>query len=156
MPTCPLAGDATATVCCQLVATDRGQVSALCLLDLTAAFDTVDHQLLLRRLVCQFGLRGIALGWFQSYLSGRSYRVIYAGSTSSVIYIVCSVPQGSVLGGPSVVYNICGRLCGHCGPTQCYPLPSQMTRICTYTVTARTPPRQPLSRQTALSMSADG
>ena len=43
------------------------------------------------------GLRGIALGWFQSYLSGRSYRVIYAGSTSSVIYIVCSVPQGSVI-----------------------------------------------------------
>jgi len=77
-----------------LLATDRGQVSALCLLDLTAAFDTVDHQLLLRHLKCQFGLRGIALGWFQSYLSGRSYRVIYAGSTSSVIYIVCSVPQG--------------------------------------------------------------
>ena len=67
-----------------LHATDRGQVSALCLLDLTAAFDTVDHQLLLRRLECQFGLRGTALGWFQSYLSGRSYRhysVIYAGST---------------------------------------------------------------------------
>ena len=80
-----------------LLATDRGQVSALCLLDLTAAFDTVDHQLLLRRLECQFGLRGISLEWFQSYLSGRSYRVIYAGSTSSVIYIVCSVPQGSVL-----------------------------------------------------------
>ena len=70
-----------------LLATDRGQVSALCLLDLIAAFDTVDHQLLLRRLECQFGLRGIALGWFQSYLSGRSYHVIYAGSNSSVIYI---------------------------------------------------------------------
>ena len=69
-----------------LLATDSGQVSALCLLDLTAAFDTVDHQLLLRRLECQFGLRGIALGWFQSYLSGRSYRVIYAGTTSSVVY----------------------------------------------------------------------
>jgi len=81
-----------------LLATDRGQVSALCLLDLTTAFDTVDHQLLLRRLERQFGLRGIVLGWFQSYLSGRSYHVIYAGSTSSVIYIVCSVPQGSVLG----------------------------------------------------------
>ena len=38
------------------LATDRGQVSALCLLDLTAAFDTVDHQLLLRRLECLFGL----------------------------------------------------------------------------------------------------
>ena len=81
-----------------LLATDRGQVSALCLLDLTAAFDTVDHELLLRRLECQSGLRGIPLMWFRSYLLGRTYRVIYAGSTSSTIYIVCSVPQGSVLG----------------------------------------------------------
>ena len=44
-----------------LLAADRGQVSALCLLDLTAAFDTVDHQLLLLRLERQFGLRGTAL-----------------------------------------------------------------------------------------------
>jgi len=36
--------------------------------------------------------------WFRSYLSGRTYRVVYAGGTSSVVYIVCSVPQGSVLG----------------------------------------------------------
>jgi len=39
-----------------------------------------------------------ALIWFRSYLSGRTYRVVYAGGTSSVVYIVCSVPQGSVLG----------------------------------------------------------
>jgi len=44
-----------------LLAADRGQVSALCLLDLTAAFDTVDHELLLLRLERQFGLRGTAL-----------------------------------------------------------------------------------------------
>jgi len=55
-----------------LLATDRGQVSALCLLDLTAAFDTVDHELLLLRLEHQFGLRGTALMWFHSYLSGRA------------------------------------------------------------------------------------
>ena len=82
-----------------LLAADRGQVSALCLLDLTAAFDTVDHELLLLRLERQFGLRAwTALMWFRSYLSGRTYRVVYAGGTSSVVYIVCSVPQGSVLG----------------------------------------------------------
>ena len=56
-----------------LLAADRGQVSALCLLDLTAAFDIVDHELLLR-LERQFGLRGTALMWlwFRSYLSGRA------------------------------------------------------------------------------------
>ena len=50
-----------------LLAADGGQVSALCLLDLTAAFDTVDHDLLLSR---QFWLRGVVLLWFRSHLSG--------------------------------------------------------------------------------------
>ena len=81
-----------------LLAADGGQVSALCLLDLTAAFDTVDHDLLLSRLERQFGLRGVALLWFRSYLSGRSFKVLYGCSTSSTVYIVCSVPQGPVLG----------------------------------------------------------
>jgi len=47
-----------------LLAADKGQVSALCLLDLTAAFDTVHHELLLLRLERQFGLRGTVLQWF--------------------------------------------------------------------------------------------
>ena len=50
-----------------LLAADSGYVSALCLLDLTAAFDTVDHDLLTLRLERQFGLRGIVLQWFRSY-----------------------------------------------------------------------------------------
>ena len=50
-----------------LLAADTGQVSALCLLDLIAAFDTVDDQLLLHRLDCQFGLRGV-LACFSSYI----------------------------------------------------------------------------------------
>ena len=81
-----------------LLAADGGQVTALCLLDLTAAFDTVDHDLLLLRLERQFGIHGVALQWFRSYLQGRSFRVIYGGSTSTTIHIACSVPQGSVLG----------------------------------------------------------
>ena len=81
-----------------LLAADGGQMSALCLLDLTAAFDTVDHELLLLRLERQFGLPGVVLAWFRSYLSGRTFRVVLSGCTSSIVYIVCSVPQGSVLG----------------------------------------------------------
>ena len=54
-----------------LLAVDQGDVSALCLLDLTAALDTVDHDLLMLRLERQFGLRGVVLQWFSSYLSDR-------------------------------------------------------------------------------------
>jgi len=51
-------------------------VSALCLLDLTAAFDTIDHDLMMLKLERQFGLCGVALDWF------RTYRVIHGGKTS--------------------------------------------------------------------------
>jgi len=81
-----------------LLAADQGQVSALCLLDLTSAFDTVDHTLLLTRLQRGFGVQGGCLAWFASYLSGRSYCVVIDGVVSHVIHITCSVPQGSVLG----------------------------------------------------------
>jgi len=70
----------------------------LCLLDLMAAFDTIDHDLLLLHMEQQFGLRGVVLQWFQSYLSDRSFWIMYCNQTSSPIYIVCSVLQGSVLG----------------------------------------------------------
>ena len=73
-------------------------MSGLCLLDLTASFDTVDHELLLRRLDRSFGVRGQAKQWLISYLTGRSYCVIHGGRTSSVIQVTCFVPQDSVLG----------------------------------------------------------
>ena len=82
-----------------LIAADGGQVTAVSLLDLTAAFDTIDHNLLLLRLVWRhFGIHGIAVQWFRSYMQGRSFRVVYDGSTSTTIHTVCSVPQDSVLG----------------------------------------------------------
>jgi len=81
-----------------LRAADGGQVFALCLLDLTAAFDTADRGLLLLHLECQFGLRGVALQWFRSYLSDRSFRVVFDSSSSFVVHLLCSEPQGSILG----------------------------------------------------------
>ena len=74
-----------------LVAADRGEVSGLCLLDLTAAFDTVDHELLLRQLDRSFGVRGQAKQLLISYLTGKSYCVIHGGKTSSVFQVTCSV-----------------------------------------------------------------
>ena len=50
------------------------------------------------RLERQFGLRGVVLQWFSSYLSGRSFRVVFGGHMSAFVVILCSVPQGSVLG----------------------------------------------------------
>ena len=84
-----------------LLAADNGDVSALCLLDLTAAFDTVDHDLMMLKLERQFGLRGVVLDWSWSYLCGRTYRVesfTVARRRVGLLFTLCSVPQGSVLG----------------------------------------------------------
>ena len=73
------------------------RVTILVLLDLSAAFDTVVHDILLHRLCHRFGVTGHALDWFRSYLASRSERVTVNG-TCSREHITCGVPQGSVLG----------------------------------------------------------
>ena len=81
-----------------LTAMDRGQITLLGMFDLSAAFDTVDHAILLRRLEVSFGIRGVALNWFASYLSGRSQQVSVHGMLALSTLLEYGVPQGSVLG----------------------------------------------------------
>jgi len=68
------------------------------LLELSAAFDTVDHNILLRRLQHTYQLGGVELEWFRSYLVGRRQHRRTSSSTSAPAFITCGVPQGSVLG----------------------------------------------------------
>ena len=77
---------------------DRQEVVLLVMLDLGAAFDTVDISLLLGILSDDFGIGGLALDWFKSYLSSRKQRVIVGGAESENFNLRCGVPQGSCLG----------------------------------------------------------
>ncbi|KAI2645280.1 RNA-directed DNA polymerase from mobile element jockey [Labeo rohita] len=76
---------------------DSGKISVLVLLDLSAAFDTVDHNILLERLENWVGLSGMALSWFRSYLEGRGYYVSIGEHKSKWTSMTCGVPQGSIL-----------------------------------------------------------
>ena len=67
------------------------------LFDLSAAFDTTDHDMLLSRLH-NFSLRGTALSWFRSYLSQRKQSVLTNGVKSKTVTWLCGIPQGSLLG----------------------------------------------------------
>ena len=70
----------------------------LVLLDLSAAFDTIDHGTLLHRLEHYVGFGGTALGWLESYLTDRTQFVLHEGSESKHCKLRFGVPQGSVLG----------------------------------------------------------
>ena len=73
-------------------------VTPLTLLDLSAAFDTIDHTILLRRLGDWFGVSGKALDWFKLYLTDRSQRIKLGSCLFSRSDLSFGVPQGSVLG----------------------------------------------------------
>ncbi len=81
-----------------LFSSDRGCISLLVLLDLSAAFDTIDHNILLNRLENFVGISGSALAWFKSYLSDRHQFVAVNEEVSYRSQVQYGVPQGSVLG----------------------------------------------------------
>ncbi|XP_072571304.1 uncharacterized protein [Paramormyrops kingsleyae] len=81
-----------------LMTADAGSPSILILLDLSAAFDTVDHNILLHRLHTTFGLSNSVYDWFSSFLSGRTEYVALGKAKSDTHIVTCGVPQGSVLG----------------------------------------------------------
>ena len=78
-------------------AIDSRQVTLLALYDVSAAFDTVDHSILLERLERSFGVTGLALAWLQAFLSDRSQVVVFGSSRSPWSPVRYGLPQGSVL-----------------------------------------------------------
>ena len=80
------------------VAMDNRQGTALVLIDFSAAFDIINHNILIQRLRLRYGIVGKALGWLQSYLQNRSQRVVIRDASSNTTCLTSGVPQGSVLG----------------------------------------------------------
>ena len=76
---------------------DKGQIPLSVFLDLSKAFDTLDHSILLTKLNF-YGFSGSALMWFQSYLSHRQQCVDFDGTVSDICTLSTGVPQGSILG----------------------------------------------------------
>ena len=81
-----------------LYAIDQGKAAYLILLDLSAAFDTIDQEKLLEYMKTHLGIGGTVLNWFRSYLCNRKQSVVIDGVSSQQTILQYGVPQGSVLG----------------------------------------------------------
>ena len=90
------------------------QAALLVLLDMSAAFDTIDANILIDTLHNRLGVKGTPLKWFRSYLSDRCFAVKVGNSQSADHKLKYGVPQGSVLG-PFLIH---GLLCGYRGDSE--------------------------------------
>ena len=80
------------------LAMDSKKGTILVMIDLSSAFDTLDHSILLSRLELRYGITSVVLEWFRSYLYGRVQRINIDDNFSPPHPLTTSVPQGSVLG----------------------------------------------------------
>ena len=92
-------------------AADSSQPTILVSLDLSAAFDTIDHHILLTRLQTGFGISGSVINWIRSYLADRVQRVVVGQSKSTDTSLSTGVPQGSVLG--PILFSVFTSPVGH-------------------------------------------
>ena len=81
-----------------LLMVDKRDNVVLLLLDLSAAFDTINHELLLKKLNNMYGIKGKVQQWLESYLSDRKFKVVVKSSSSGTCLLEIGVPQGSILG----------------------------------------------------------
>ena len=81
-----------------LLEVDKGKEVVLILLDYSAAFDTINHDVFLTRLADRYGIAGSALRWFSTYFHNRSQYVSVNGTLSKPHTPLVGVPQGSVIG----------------------------------------------------------
>ena len=110
---------------------DKRQCGMLILLDLSAAFDTVDHSVLLQRLSDRLNVKGTALNQFESYLSDRTQSVVVSDESSHLVPLSCGIPQGSVLGPIRFTVIHC-HLVTSSGGMRFTFICMLMTRSCTY------------------------
>ena len=121
---------------------DRGKLPIGIFLDLSKAFDTLDHNILLKKLK-HYGIRDTELKWFKSYLTNRTQYVSFDGIHSSMLPITTGVPQGSILGPLLfIIYmNDIHRACKHFHPILFADDTNLTSSLCSFNEEQNTPDR---------------